>query len=133
MVTSLQPFSVLVEHRVDDVNERLVAAEEPMASGEQIAFQPSLTLVLTQHFHDASVSGDMRVAIQDLRARHAGGHIQYIVPAIRSRFIGTEDAEVAALRIELHDIADECALYTRGLGVDRAWLLHLDSERAEIG
>ena len=45
----LEPFGVLVEHGIDDVNKRLVAGEEAVASGEQIAFQPALAHVLAQH------------------------------------------------------------------------------------
>ena len=45
----LQPLGVLVEHRIDDVNEGLVAVEQPVPSGEQIALQPALALVLAEH------------------------------------------------------------------------------------
>src|SRR5207237_7632352 len=38
----LEPLGVLVEHRIDDVNEGLVAVEEPVTAGEQITLeQPS--------------------------------------------------------------------------------------------
>src|SRR5208282_623678 len=49
----LQPLGVLVEHRIDDVNERLVAIEEPVPSGEEVALEPTFALVLAKHFHDA--------------------------------------------------------------------------------
>jgi hypothetical protein len=42
----LQPLGVLVEHRVDDVDERLVAVEQAVAAGQQIPLQPALALVL---------------------------------------------------------------------------------------
>ena len=45
----LQPFGVLAEHRVDDADERLIAVEQPVPSGEQISFQPTLALMLTEH------------------------------------------------------------------------------------
>ena len=51
----LQPFGVLVEHRIDDVDERLVAGKEAVPAGEQISFQPALALVLAQHLHHAAV------------------------------------------------------------------------------
>src|ERR1700676_1333215 len=44
-----QPFGMLIEHRIDDVNERLVAIEQPVPSREQVAFEPTLALVLAQH------------------------------------------------------------------------------------
>ena len=42
----LQPLGVLVEHRVDDVDERLVAVEQPVPAGQQVALQPPLAEVL---------------------------------------------------------------------------------------
>ena len=37
----LKPLGMLVEHGVDDVDERLVAIEQAVASGEQIALEPT--------------------------------------------------------------------------------------------
>ena len=49
----LQPFCVLVDHRIDHVDECLVAVEESMPPGEQVALEPALALVLAEHFHHA--------------------------------------------------------------------------------
>ena len=49
----LQPLGVLVEHRIDDVDERLVAVEQPVPPGEQVALEPALALVLAEHLHHA--------------------------------------------------------------------------------
>ena len=49
------PFRMLVEHRVDDVNECFVAGKETVASSQQISFEPTLTHVLAQHFHHAAI------------------------------------------------------------------------------
>jgi len=38
----LQPLRVLVEHRVDDVHEGLVAVEQAMPAGEDVALEPAL-------------------------------------------------------------------------------------------
>ena len=54
----LQPLRVLVEHRVDDVDERLVTVEEPVATGQEVALEPALALVLGQHLHHAPVEGE---------------------------------------------------------------------------
>ena len=51
----LQPFRVLIEHRVDDVDERLVAGEQAMAPGEQVSLKPALAHVLAEHLHDAAI------------------------------------------------------------------------------
>ena len=67
----LQPLGVLVEHRIDDVDERLVAVEEPMPPGEQVALEPALALVLAEHFHHAS--GWAREIRRSARSRHPIG------------------------------------------------------------
>ena len=41
LVAGLEPLGVLVEHRVDDVDESLVAGEEAVTAGEQVAFEPA--------------------------------------------------------------------------------------------
>ena len=48
----LEPLGVLVDHRVDDVDERLVAAEQPVTTGEQVALEPALAGVLGEDLHD---------------------------------------------------------------------------------
>jgi hypothetical protein len=46
LLGDLQPLGVLVEHRIDDVDERLIAVEQAVAAGEQISLQPALALML---------------------------------------------------------------------------------------
>ena len=55
---------MLVEHRIDDVDEGFVAGEEAVPAGEQIAFEPALAHVFAEHFHDAAVRRDMVVGGQ---------------------------------------------------------------------
>ena len=50
-----QPFRVLVEHRVHDVDECFVAGEKAVPPGEQITFEPSLAHVLAENFHHAAI------------------------------------------------------------------------------
>ena len=47
----LEPFGVLIRHRVDDVDECFITGEEAMAAGEQIAFKPALAHVLAEDLH----------------------------------------------------------------------------------
>jgi hypothetical protein len=77
----LQPFGVLIEHGIDDVNKRLVAREKAVPASQQIALEPALALVLAEHFHDPAVCGQMVVirlgpgdtgAIGDLEHRRIG-------------------------------------------------------------
>ena len=50
---NIQPFGMLVGHRVNDVNKRLVTIEQSMATSEQITFKPAFALMFAQHFHHA--------------------------------------------------------------------------------
>jgi hypothetical protein len=52
---------VLIEHRIDDVHEGLVAREQAVPAGQQITFEPALTQVLAKHFHDAALACEMHV------------------------------------------------------------------------
>src|SRR5690606_22660454 len=64
----LEPLRVLVEHRVDDVHERLVGVEEAVPPGEQVALEPPLALVLAQHLPDASGARKVLISRAQLRA-----------------------------------------------------------------
>ena len=46
---------MLIEHRVDDIDERLVGVEDPVPAREEVALEPALALVLAEHFDDAAV------------------------------------------------------------------------------
>ena len=94
VVADLQPLGVLVEHRVDDVDERLVAAEEAVPAGEQVALEPALALVLAQHLHHAAVGREVVVLGVDLGDVAAVGHLEDVLPAVGVVLVGAEDAEV---------------------------------------
>ena len=90
----LQPLRVLVEHRVDDVDERLVAGEEAVAAGEQVALQPALAEVLAQHLHHAPVAarGGRRPARSSaIQARSVASNTR--AEPVRRGLVGAEDAE----------------------------------------
>ena len=52
----LQPFGVLIEHRIDDVNEGFVAVEQAVPPGQQVSLEPALALVLAQHLHHPALA-----------------------------------------------------------------------------
>ena len=78
---TLQPFRVLVEHRIDDVDERLVAGEEAVPPGQQIAFEPALAGVLAEDLHHPAVRREMIVVGQDLGHPRAVGRPRTRAPA----------------------------------------------------
>src|SRR5204862_3385575 len=88
----LQPLRVLVEHRIDNVGECLVGVEETVTAGEQIAFEPALTLVLAEHLEHSSVRREPLVSGESLRLPLSVGRGKDRVEAIRDRFIGTEES-----------------------------------------
>ena len=67
-----EPFGVLVEHRIDDVDERFVAIEQAVAAGEEIAFEPAFALVFAEDFHHAAVGGEEFVDGDGLRLPTGG-------------------------------------------------------------
>lgn len=42
---------MLIEHRIDDMYERLVAGEETVTTRQQVSFEPTLAHVFAQHLH----------------------------------------------------------------------------------
>jgi hypothetical protein len=59
---------MLIEHRVDHVNECLVARKKPVTASEQVSFEPALAEVFAQDFHDATI--DTEVDVDVFNARH---------------------------------------------------------------
>src|SRR5262245_8564636 len=82
MLADLEPLGVLVEHRVDEVDEGLVAVEEAVPAGEQVAFQPALALVLAEHFHDPAIGREVIIAGEDVAGEAALRDLEDVVPAV---------------------------------------------------
>ena len=97
-----------------------------MAAGEQVAFEPALAHVLAEHFHDAAVGAHVVVGGQDGCGGDAVGDFEQGVEAVGGGFVGAEDAEVAGLHVELHDVAQHAAHDARGFGDYGAGLGHVD-------
>jgi hypothetical protein len=49
---------MLVEHRIDDVDERLVAVEEAVPAGEEVPLEPALAEVLRQQVFVSALCRD---------------------------------------------------------------------------
>src|SRR3954447_14145510 len=104
---------MLVEHRIDDVYERLVAVEDPVPAGEEVALQPPLAEMLRQHLQDASVRRELLVGRLDLRVPRAPGGGEDVAEAVRSRLVGPEEPEV--LPVAGDHVAQKPAEHTRRL------------------
>ena len=115
---------MLVEHRVDDVDERLVAREESVPPGEQITFEPALALVFAQNLHDATQALDV-VVVRGGVHLDAVGEFKDGIPAVRRRLVGAKDAKIAGVGVELEYVANELPLFARGLRIDRPRFGHV--------
>ncbi len=72
IANDFQPLGVLIEHRIDDVDERFVAIEEAVAAGEQIALQPPFAHMLAENLHHPAVGRNILIRFQN-RARENFG------------------------------------------------------------
>ncbi len=132
VIAHLQPLGVLVEHRVDDVDERLVAGKEPVATGEQVALEPSLALMLAEHLHHPAIRSKVVIPGFDFRDPRAVGDLENVLPAVGVALVGAEQAEVLRLHVPLHHVAQEPAHLAGGFGDRRTRRRHLDRIVAEI-
>ena len=108
-----QPLRMLVEHRIDDVNERLVAVEKPVPSREQIALEPAFALMLAQHLHDSALAGEELVVILHPHVPLAIGGLEHGAQTIGEGFVRTEDPEVSLFRVKLNHVTKEDAELVR--------------------
>src|SRR5690606_10574522 len=120
-------------HRVDDVDERLVAREEAVPAGQQIALEPALAGVFGEDLHDPSARLELAVVRAALADPAAAGDLEPRPEPVRFRLLRAEHAEVAALLVALHHVAQVRAEGPGAFGIDRPGRRYLDGVAAEIG
>src|SRR6476620_9557330 len=86
----LQPFRMLIEHRVDDMDECLVAREKSVTAGEQVSFEPALAEMLAQDFHHATVDAEVYVDVFNTRHPRLPTSLVDRVETVRGGLIRTE-------------------------------------------
>ena len=130
LARDLQPLGVLVEHRVDDVDERLVAVEEPVPAGQQVALEPALAQVLAEDLHHAAVGREVLVAgrISASRRSVTSNTAPRRLDAVSS---GPKSRKFSGLRA--HHVAQERAEHARRLAAGAGPARHLDRVVAEVG
>jgi hypothetical protein len=122
---------VLVEHRVDDVDERLVAVEEPVPAGQEVALEPALALVLGEHFHDASIGTQGFVDRQQLGVPRLRRRLEHRTEAVGGGLVRPEEPEV--VRVRRDHVTKKTPEHPGRLAEGRAGLLHLDPVIPEAG
>ena len=133
LVGDLQPLGVLVEHRVDQVDERLIGGEEAVPAGQQVSLQPALDGVLGQDLHHPAVGGKMIVIAVDLAQPGPVGDFQNVLPPVGVVLVRGEEPEVAGLLVERNDVTEERAHDAGRLGDGMAGPVDLDLVVAEVG
>ena len=89
------------------MDECLIAVEETMATGQEIAFQPPLAKVLGQHLHHSAIGGKVIVANNCLSSPCAICGLEDRGQAIGRGLIGSHQAEPVAVAGD--DVAQKCA------------------------
>ena len=126
----LQPLRVLVDHRVDDVDERLVAAEQAVPAGEQVALEPALAGVLGEDLHHPAAVGQVLVDVEDLAGEDLVGHLVDGVQPVGRGLVRPEDPEVVG--VVPHHVDQVLAQHAGGLVDRRARRGHLDRVPAVV-
>ena len=127
----LEPLRVLVEHRIDDMDERLVAVEEPVAAREEVPLEPALAEVLGEDLHHPPVGREM--VVERIRFCDPGAirGREDVTKSVGSGLVRPEEAEV--LSVAGDDIAKEAAEHTCGLAERGRRLVDLDRVVAKVG
>ena len=121
----VQPFGMLVNHRVDDVNERLIGGEEAVPSGQQIAFEPAFQGVFAEHLHDPAVARELAaVGVFGYQFRHPG-FLAGLVDGRQPIGAVSSGPKTRKFHVAAHNVAEElaerCACFRFALL--RAWAL----------
>ena len=128
----LEPLGMLVEHRIDDMDQGLVAVEHTVPASEQVSLEPALALMLGKDFHHAALGS------QELISRFCFG-----VPLPRRCFedgsepvgqglVGAENPEVPLILIVSNHVAEESSEDAGVLSVDSTRNGNLNGALPEI-
>ncbi len=130
LARGLQPFGVLVEHRIDNVDERFVAVEEPMPAGEQVAFEPALTSMFAQDLHHPAIRAQMLVVVRKRRRiPGAAGRLEQVLQSVRRGLVRAEYSEIPRRRVPAHHFAQKRAHHFGRFTVNTA---RMDDRHREI-
>ena len=105
LAAGFQPFRMLVEHRIDDVDEGFVAIEEAMPPGQQIAFEPALAGVLGEDLHHPAIRRQVVVIGKRLRVPGAVRDLEHVRKPVGSRLVGAEHPEIPLRLARLEHVA----------------------------
>src|SRR5262244_1361801 len=124
---------MLVEHRVDNVDEWLIAVDEPVPSAQKVSFQPPFHRMLTEHLHDPTLRvqfatvGILRKILSqpNLLCDFVNGF-----EPVRLGFVWPKDTE--AVHVQPHYFFKEFAKSGNVPGLTPTGLFEVDGELAEV-
>ena len=129
----LQPFRMLAEHGINDADKGLIAVEQAVPAGQQIALEPALALMLAEHrVQHAALRSEKFIVVDFAGVPLPICDLEYVAEKIRKGFVRTEDAEVALVLVEARHIAQEFAEHHGVLRADRARGRDRDRVIAEV-
>ena len=126
---------MLRDHGVHDADERLVAVEEAVPPGEEIALQPALTQMLGQgRIHHPPIVGEAGICLRvDLVGPAAAAGLEHLLQAIGGRLVRPEDAEVPPGQVPGHQVPHIAAQNGHVLRLHRTGLGHLLGVLPKVG
>jgi len=106
------------------LDEGLVAAEEAVTAGQQVALEPALALVLRQHLHHPTVGRETLVGRLSLSVPGTVRDGEDLSEPVRRRLVRAEEAERRGVHGD--HVTKEAAEHTRRFARSCAWLLDVD-------
>ena len=103
-----------------------------MPACQEVPFQPSLALMLAQHFHDPAVRRKLIIIVEALRHPGAVGNFEHVLPSIRIVLVRTEEAKIFVRQTKFHHVAQESSHHARRLGIHGSGARHFDGVIAKI-
>src|ERR1700738_4845667 len=124
---------MLIEHRIDDVDEGLIAREQAMASREQVSFEPAFAKMLAQHLHDATVDAEINIDLFNISHPFLAGDFVDGLQSVRRGLVRAKEPEIMFVEIELHYVAQEFSENPRRFRLDAAGLNYGHDVIFEVG
>src|ERR1700730_8537528 len=124
---------MLIEHRIDDVDESFVAGEQAMASREEIPFEPALAKMLAQYLHDAAIDAEINVDLLNISHPFLARDFIDGLQPVRRGLVWAKKAEITFVEIELHHVAQKAAENPRCFPLDAAGLRHRHGVIMKVG
>src|ERR1700720_2418675 len=124
---------MLIENRIDDVDEGLLAQQQAMASREQVSFEPAFAKMLAQHLHDATVDAEINIDLFNISHPFLAGDFVDGLQSVRRALVRAKEPKIMFVEIELHHVAQKFSENPRRLRLDAAGLNYGHGVIMEVG